>query len=792
MLVLKILLLLTFAQNITTTPEDEPNRSYQKIHVQTDRDVYFLGETIWLSGYLLDGKTHRPVKDDQNLYVDLIDSEGHIIRSEIFLASQGFSEGSIPLTDSLLTGNFVLRAYTSFLRNFGDESFFYKPLTIVKTQNSSEIYNNILSEKEEPDNKPVVRIFPEGGTLLANSANVIGIKITDKYGTGIHTSGAVVDENNKTIAEFETIYKGLGKFNFYPNSGERYNIVLNDFPGLKIPVEVPEKAGVKIQLYDHDQDVLYVGIICNSRQFLRKNYTLACMNKGELMFIKEINQARDIVSVNIDKNNFGEGINRLVLLNEDLNPVSERLYFNTDIEMNTIRIDVPDTVFSNRRLVELKLTPGREFFSDSARISISVVKENSLDFSGTSQNILSRLFLDSELLGNAGSPLDFFTDEPDVTSVNKLDLLMLTHGWSSYIWNMAGIMEEEHFAFPITAGFDIQGHVTNLWTNKRVNDGEVILTVTNDSLFTWWETTDNQGRFIFKHIGLTDSAEIILQARKGNESENTRIILEPVTIYPPDFDPLKYKHHFSNTIIPLELYRQNYYARLREKEYEPDKHSILIKQVDVNAMALKQEEVKPSQVYSSADYSIKPSGGDFMYGSLEELLFTKAPAFFGSSGPVSLTAHSGYLTYIDGVQGTMDGLSISMVERVDIIKKNNPTGMAMLGMRGVSGAVLIYTKRGGTEEVTDKYLKGLIKQKISGFSKYREFYSPTYTTENIDSEKPDYRTTLYWNPSVEINNGEAEVSFYTSDDIAGYKILIEGITKKGTICLGQASLDVVP
>jgi hypothetical protein len=49
----------------------------------------------------------------------------------------------------------------------------------------------------------------------------------------------------------------------------------------------PERAGIKIQLYDHDQDVLYVGIICNSRQFLRKNYTLACMNKGELMFIKE-------------------------------------------------------------------------------------------------------------------------------------------------------------------------------------------------------------------------------------------------------------------------------------------------------------------------------------------------------------------------------------------------------------------------------------------------------------------------------------------------------------------------
>jgi hypothetical protein len=362
MLVLKILLLLTFAQNIKTTQEAEPNSIYQKIHVQTDRDVYFLGETIWLSGYLLDGQTHRPVKDDQNLYVDLIDSAGHILKSEIFLISQGFSEGSILLTDSLLTGKFVLRAYTSYLRNFGDESFFYKPLTIVKTQNSSEVYNNFLSERDEPDDKPDVHIFPEGGTILANSANVIGIKVTDKNGTGIQTSGAVLDENNKTVAEFETIYKGLGKFNLYPNSGKRYNVVLNDFPGLKIPVEEPEKAGAKIQLYDHDQNVLYVGILCNSRQFLRKKYTLACMNRGEILFIKEINQTRDIVSVNIDKKYFGGGINRLVLLNEDLNPVSERLYFNTDIEINTIGIALPDTVFSNRRRVDLKLTPGKEFF----------------------------------------------------------------------------------------------------------------------------------------------------------------------------------------------------------------------------------------------------------------------------------------------------------------------------------------------------------------------------------------------------------------------------------------------
>ena len=45
---------------------------------------------------------------------------------------------------------------------------------------------------------------------------------------------------------------------------------------------------------------------------------------------------------------------------------------------------------------------------------------------------------------------------------------------------------------------------------------------------------------------------------------------------------------------------------------------------------------------------------------------------------------------------------------------------------------------------------------------------------------PDYRTTLYWNPSVEFDEtGRATVEFYTSDAPADYDITIEGITQTG-------------
>ncbi len=81
-------------------------------------------------------------------------------------------------------------------------------------------------------------------------------------------------------------------------------------------------------------------------------------------------------------------------------------------------------------------------------------------------------------------------------------------------------------------------------------------------------------------------------------------------------------------------------------------------------------------------------------------------------------------------------------------------------------------------------------EKIKGFEPFREFYSPEYTDENLFSETPDYRTTLYWNPELILINGEAEVSFFTCDNLSHYQIFVEGITDQGRTCLGTAEFEV--
>ncbi|RLD96121.1 MAG: hypothetical protein DRJ29_00580, partial [Bacteroidetes bacterium] len=120
----------------------------------------------------------------------------------------------------------------------------------------------------------------------------------------------------------------------------------------------------------------------------------------------------------------------------------------------------------------------------------------------------------------------------------------------------------------------------------------------------------------------------------------------------------------------------------------------------------------------------------------------------------------------------------------------NPSETAIFGTRGGSGVVSIFTKKGGVPDYSQKYIPGTIAEKLMGYASKREFYTPKYTGENINSEKPDHRIVQFWDPNIFTEKGKASVTFFSSDDISRYKVYVEGITKEGRICLGTAEFEV--
>jgi len=72
------------------------------------------------------------------------------------------------------------------------------------------------------------------------------------------------------------------------------------------------------------------------------------------------------------------------------------------------------------------------------------------------------------------------------------------------------------------------------------------------------------------------------------------------------------------------------------------------------------------------------------------------------------------------------------------------------------------------------------------------FEMPDYSVDKIkNSRKPDFRSTLYWNPSVEYTKGKpVNLSFYTSDLIGEFKVRVEGITSDGKLVQGVSYFRV--
>jgi uncharacterized protein YfaS (alpha-2-macroglobulin family) len=69
---------------------------------------------------------------------------------------------------------------------------------------------------------------------------------------------------------------------------------------------------------------------------------------------------------------------------------------------------------------------------------------------------------------------------------------------------------------------------------------------------------------------------------------------------------------------------------------------------------------------------------------------------------------------------------------------------------------------------------------VMGYSLVKQFYSPDYSDKRPEHDIPDYRNTVYWSPSIRTDEaGRSTIIFYTTDDIANFRIFTEGYQANG-------------
>lgn len=98
----------------------------EKLYLQMDKPYYAVGDTVWFKAYLLNSRlNYSPLSS--RLYVELVNDSNKIVKRIAIPVSLGLTWGNIELNPGdVREGAYTIRAYTNWMRNFGQESFFYQ------------------------------------------------------------------------------------------------------------------------------------------------------------------------------------------------------------------------------------------------------------------------------------------------------------------------------------------------------------------------------------------------------------------------------------------------------------------------------------------------------------------------------------------------------------------------------------------------------------------------------------------------------------------------------------------
>ncbi len=119
----------------------------EKVYIQTDKPNYITGDTIRLKAYVLNADYLTPTDQSGLLYVELDDQEGKAAKRLMLQVTNGLAWADIALDEKdVPTGSYTLRAYTNWMRNFGEDYIFKKDIYISPTAGNATLVKTYFKQ----------------------------------------------------------------------------------------------------------------------------------------------------------------------------------------------------------------------------------------------------------------------------------------------------------------------------------------------------------------------------------------------------------------------------------------------------------------------------------------------------------------------------------------------------------------------------------------------------------------------------------------------------------------------
>ncbi len=739
------------------------NTHYQeKVYLHSDRSFYLTGETIWFKVYCMDGTFHKPSDLSKIIYVQLIRDSLEDVAHSIVSVDNGSGSGSIYLPTTLRSGNYTLRAYTRWMKNFDEAFYFHSDITIVNPFRP-------LGMTEPGHSKAVhMDFFPEGGTLIAGSDRRVAFEIRDNNGNGLDYQGWLTDEGGNKIVSFNTGHAGLGSFVFSPGQST-YTAHISGPDGRQHDFSFPEvsEKGYSLHVRPGSHKII---VQIDATGIKEPKAKLFIHTRNIIYSFTNLRFNGEKAVFSIEKAKLPAGITHITLFNATGQPVCERLICIRPENLLQVKVTPDHKLYGQRKRVNLAIKTLLSGKTTAANLSVSVCRYDE-HYADNRDNIVSYTWLTSDLAGRIEDPRYYLKNTREADKA--LDDLMLTHGWRRFRWqeilrhHPEAATEIPEFRYMI-----VSGTLKDKATGNPVRDTLVYLSNPGKYLQTYISRSDSLGRIYFEIKNFYGNRQIIVQTEHQPDG-GYDLHLDPVFSTQPlttPSRPLHISRDWELIIKTLSLsmqisnaYREAhpapagvskdtslFYGRPDERYYLDDYTRFPV-----------MEEVMREYIHGVL---VRRHHGHFRFMVLDpenDRIFSKPPFLLFDGVPVFDTDR------------IMD-YDPRKVERIDVI-----TSKYFIGKKTCHGIVNYTTYSGNLEgfDISDADLVMF----IDGLQAKRTFYSPEYPgKETSGSRIPDYRNLLFWKPGLMVDeSGMAKIEFYTSDEPGVYKVVVEGITPDG-------------
>lgn len=811
--------------------------SPEKVYLHTDKDVYFATDTIWFSGYVENASYASEFNESNYIYVELITDQIYrdvaswknfafyepsvAVRKKIKRIDNTFS-GYIVVPEMNSTGRGIIRAYTYWMLNRPAEYMFYKELELtnpMKDRLVEEMRNKKVNNRtdylrigelmpqdsireDKYKNRYDVQFMPESGNYVIGKSATLYIKSINQGGTGAKVFGEIYNSKGDIIANYSTDTLGFGK------------AVIKSVPEGILKASVKDTSGHEDDKVELQKAVLRGVIIEGGFEMAQKygysdidrlNFRITISdglvsqtddlhvmihNNSEIYFNRNLKQLSEAYSLQLKS--LPAGIHSITVADMAGNVYAERaLLVLPDPERKKLELTADKTIYGKREQVTYKLKlPGN--IADSSNVfSVSVYDAGVVE-NIEQTNIESYMMLKSEVKGYIENIAWYFNDSiPLDARMLGADLLMQTQGWKYYDNEkiLQGKSDTPYFGREYKQ--TLFGKVVNPF---RLTKKATVSFVAPSINFSAMGQIDS-GYWVLKDVNFPEDTRFIISAigKNGKSTSHTPILQDdyfaPMYKYPLKGEKVKYTPKYQKIV-------ENIYFNKDDGEHAM---AFELSPVVVTSQLITPKNspspipnfpirrdwyrdtvaMKPyTRSYKLGEYIAETFPG-VRYNTGGSLIGPKLSPASGMSKPGRTGA---VIVYLNGMSVMREEVwSILQMSLNEIESVIYVSGLSAAPYQTVQTAMDLYPSpvlmvRTKPHVRTDQVPYNVSGGYPLGWQKPARFYSPKYDTpESKKSKEKDNRITLYWNPAVKLDeNGEATISFYTSDSDSQYRIEVEG------------------